>query len=340
MLQSIKGKDMKIYSYLFLLFFLFSANTALGYTREEVLQRGWLNCGVSRNVPGFSAMDENGAWAGFNIDLCRALATAVLGDSGKVEFVPLEVRGAYTALLSGKVDLLLLHESGGEWDFTRDSALAVHFVAPSFYDEFGVMAANPGTVKTVGERKKDRSCIPVKGRWLAEGLLQQHEVTGERVVFDTEHLAARGFLEGRCQLLLLPRTLFWQYREKGTVLPETFGKMAFGPIVRQGDDNWFNIVRWVLFAMLDAEELGLDSKNAEEKRLGDIVGIRNFFGYEGSGGTSLGLADNWAAQIIMQVGNYGEAFERNLGADSSLKMVRGRNNLWQEGGLHSPPPLR
>ncbi len=333
---------MKIYNYFLLLFFLFQATNVLGYTKEEVLRRGFLNCGVSHNAPGFSFRNEDGRWKGFNVDICQAVAVAVLGSSERVKFVPLEVKGSYTALLSGKVDLLLLHERGSEWDFTRDSALAASFVGASFYDELGLMIAAPLKGKAIGDVKKVRSCLPENGRLFLTSYLRQQKVEDKPVIFTTEHQATMGFLKGECDLLAAPRSLLRSFERDGAgvMLPKKFGRLIFGPVVRQGDDNWFDIVRWTLFAMLDAEELSLSSSNIEEMRLNASPAIRRFFGYEGSGGRSLGLADDWAAQVITQVGNYQEIFAGNLGGPDTLGIERGKNNLYDNGGLHCPPPLK
>lgn len=333
---------MKIYSYFFLIIFLFSTNSVHGYTKEDVLQRQQLNCGVLNNVPGFSAMDENGNWIGFNVDICRAVAAAVLGDEKLAAIVPLAAKGAYTSLLTGEVDLLLLHTTQGEWNLTLDATRAVHFVVPTFYDEFGAIAALSAGGEPLKNLDKIRPCITKQSHGFEERFLQQLRIRGDKIYYETKALATRGFIKGECGLLVQPRSLLWHFEKQGfgTVLPETFGRIIFSPIVRQGDDNWFNIVRWTVFAMLNAEAAGLTSDNAEVRRLSNAAEMRRFFGYEGSGGQGLGLADDWAAQIITQIGNYGEIFARNLGSSSPLKIERGKNNLWNKGGLHFPPPMK
>ncbi len=329
-------------SYCWLLFFLslFQTNIAVGYTREDVVERDALVCGVSQHAPGFAAMDDAGRWIGLDADLCRAVATAVLGSAAKATFVPMGKTGAYTALLSGEVDLLLLHQPDGEWNLIRDSALAADFVAPSFYDKPAVMVKASSGVKNLDDLD-GVACIPAARKNAVALFPGEHKIRKKGIVFATEEQARHAFTAGECGMLFGAESLLRGRAEDGSVvLGMEEGRLLFGPIVRQGDDNWFNIVRWSLFAMLDAEALGLSSVNAKEMRLSANPQIKRFFGYDGGGGKNLGLADDWAAQIIIQVGNYGEVFARNLGAKSRLKLQRGRNRLWRDGGLHCPPPLR
>ncbi len=330
-------------SYCWLLFFLalFSAGTAAGYTREDVIKRGSLRCGVSQHVPGFAELDAAGRWTGFDTDICRAVAAAVLGSAEKVTFVPMGGKGAYTALLTGEVDLLLLHQPDGEWSFVRDSALAVNFTAPSFYDKPGLMV-KASLYKGDIDDLDAVSCIPASSKSIVPLFLTRNSIRQKGVIFPGENEALRAFLGGECGMVFGTGSVLQGLAEdeSSVVLTAEEGRLLFGPIVRQGDDNWFTIVRWSLLALLDAEVLGFSSRNVEEMRLAASPEIKRFFGYVGDGGKNLGLADDWAAQIIIQVGNYAEIFARNLGAKSALKRERGRNRLWRDGGLHCPPPLR
>ncbi len=331
---------MKSYRYLLFFLSLLFFDTAYGYTREDVLQRDAVVCGISQNVPGFATMDETGRWVGFDSDICRAVAAAVLGDAEKTIFVPMGARGAYTALLSGEVDLLLLHQPEGEWNFVRDSTLAVNIAGVSFYDEPGVM------VKAVsGSDGSDFSagvpCLSREKNSAAAFFLSRHTFEQEGMVFPEREQAIRAFMDDKCDLLFGAGSLLQGMAATDSslvVFPQKEGRILFGPIVRQGDDNWFDIVRWTLLAMLNAEALGISSGNVKEMRLSADPEITHFFG-DTSAGSNLGLADDWTAQIVTQVGNYGELFVRNLGEPSLLKRKRERNQLWKNGGLHCPPPL-
>ncbi len=327
-------------SYCCLLFFsLLWTSSAYGYTREDVVLRDSVVCGVSANVPGFATVDNSGKWSGFDVDICRAVAAAVLGDANKTTFMPMEAKGAYTALLSGKVDLLLLHAVEGQWNFIRDSALAVDFTAVSFYDVPGVMVKPP----VDGKPLHDLAGVPcITDTQKKSVTIFGHQIKTEGIVFASQAEALTAFSEGKCDMIPGINSLLRGVAVDGSAIvlrqEEELERVLFGPIVRQGDDNWFDIVRWTLFALLDAEALGFSSQNAEEMRTADNPQIKRFFGQKEGGGI-IGLVDDWAAQIIIQVGNYGEIFSRNVGEKSRLKIKRDRNRLWRDGGLHCPPPL-
>lgn len=324
---------------------IWSAVTANGYTREEVIKRGFLQCGVSTGAPGFSSVDSKGVWSGIDIDLCRAVAVATLGDAQKVEYKPLAADESFTALLSGEVDILARHSS---WTFTRDSALAVHFAGISYYDGQGFLAA----VKLGAERANDLKKVKVCSRAgsTAEANLKDYfkrSKTGYKIVpYESLDLAVKGFENEACDLLSLPVSQLHGIRgelsnpQRAIIFSEVITKEPLGPVVRQGDDNWFNIVKWSLWALINGEELGISSDNVEVMRISNKLDVKRFFGLKGSGGKGLGIRNDWAAEIIRQVGNYGEVFERNLGKSSSLKIERGLNNLWRNGGLQYAPPLR
>ncbi len=316
-----------------------------GYTREEIQKRGFLQCGVSTGSPGFSSVDAKGRWTGLDVDFCRGLAAAVLGDATKVEFLPLAENEAFTALLGGEIDILSRHSS---WNYTRDSALAVHFAGVNYYDTLGMMVARSLGAETLGDLKKVRICSTV-GATSEENLieyLQDNRIEYKIVSFDNIDLAVKGFEGEACDLISMQLSQLYGVQldlakqQFALILPDVISKEPLGPVVRQGDDVWFDIVRWTLFAMLNAEDLGITSKNIEEMKISNKLDIKRFFGLEGSGGRGLGLNNDWAAQIIRQVGSYGEIFERNLGTNSAMKIDRGMNKLWSEGGLQYAPPLR
>jgi general L-amino acid transport system substrate-binding protein len=327
------------------LFSLFLTVTAFGYTKEAIQKRDFLQCGVSTGSPGFYSVDEQGRWAGLDVDICRALAAATLGDANKVEFLPLAGNEAYTALLGGEIDILSRHST---WTYTRDSALAVHFAGISYYDGQGIMVAKTLGAEKIGDLKMVKVCStvgPSTEKNLTE-YLESSKVEYKIVSFDNIDLAVKGFEGQACDLISMKLSQLYGVRlglakpEDALVLSDVITKEPLGPVVRQGDDIWFNIVRWTLFAMLNAEELGINSDNIDEMKISNKLDIKRFFGLEGTGGKGLGLKNDWAAQIIRQVGNYGEVFERNLGEQSTMKIERGMNKLWNQGGLQYAPPFR
>ncbi len=321
------------------------AGSAQAYTKEEVVKRGRLLCGVSTGTPGFASVDAGGKWTGLDVDICRAVAVAVLGSPTKVDYLPLAEGEAFTALLAGEVDILSRHST---WTFTRDSALAVHFTGVSYYDGQGFMVPKKFEAKRLLDLKKVKVCAPV-GAASEQNLadyLERNRIEFKIVPYDTLELAVKGFEKEACDLLSLQLSQLHGLRqglaepESAVVLSEVITKEPLGPVVRQGDDVWLNIVKWSLYVMINAEELGITSRSAEDLRASNILDVRRLFGLEGAAGKSLGLKDDWAFQIIRQVGNYGEVFERNFGPKSSLKINRGLNNLWNKGGLQYAPPFR
>jgi general L-amino acid transport system substrate-binding protein len=319
--------------------------TANGYTREEVVKRGYLHCGVSTGSSGFSRVDGAGQWSGFDVDLCRAVAAATLGDGARVQFLPLAENEAFTALLAGEVDILSRHSS---WTYTRDTALAVHFAGVSYYDGLGLLVTKKNGAERLDELKNVALCSPVDSPFeqnLADFFIR-NRIDFKTVVYDTFDHAVKGFEAGACNAISLPKSQLYGLREglalpeNALVLPEMISKEPLGPVVRQGDDAWYDIVRWVLYAMINAEELGVTSENIVEMKISNVLDVQRLFGLSGSGGKGLGLADSWAAEIIGQVGNYGEVYERNFGAGAASPIDRGLNRLWSQGGLQYAPPLR
>ncbi len=329
---------------LVLLFGVLCASHANGYTREEVIKRGYLQCGVSTGTPGFSSVDAKGLWSGFDVDFCRAVAVATLGDSSKVEFLPLADNEAYTALLSGEVDLLARQ---AEWTFTRDSALAVHFVGVSYHDSQGIMSVNSSQVEGIKDLAKAKVCVAAdsdEANRITD--FSDRNVLGFKLVpFESWDRAIKS-LGKSCDVISLKKSRLAGIKkelkkvESAVILPEVIAKEPLGPVVRQGDDVWFNIVRWTLFAMINGEELRITSQNVDEMKISNRLDIKRFFGLEGNSGKGVGLRSDWAAEVIRHVGNYGEVFDRNLGGTSSLGIDRGANKLWSDGGLLYAPPLR
>jgi len=325
--------------------FMLSASIATASTLEEVQKRGVLQCGVSTGLPGFSATDEKGNWKGLDVDGCKAVAAAVLGDASKVKYVPLNAKERFTALQSGEIDVLV---RGTTWTFVRDTSLGLNFAGVNYYDGQGFMVSKKLGVKSAKELDGASFCIQ-SGTTTELNLadyMTENNMKFEPIVFDTHDQTIKGFEAGRCDCLTSDQSQLYALRthlpnpEDAIILPEIISKEPLGPVVRQGDDGWFNIVRWTFFAMLNAEELGVSSKNVDEMKNSKKPAIRRLLGLEGIKGKSLGLADDWSYQIIKQVGNYGESFERNVGQDSPLKIRRGLNALWKDGGIQYAPPMR
>jgi len=321
------------------------AGSARAATREDVLSRGYLLCGVSTGLPGFSYPDEKGSWTGFDVDLCRAVAAAVLGDAAKVRFVPLTALERFTALQSGDVDLL---SNSTSWTFTRDTSLGLSFAGISYFDGQGFMVSKSLNVTSAVKLDGAEVCFQ-SGTTTELNLsdyFKQNGMTYKPVIFDTPIQMVKAFETGRCKVMTADRSQLYGLRiqlaepEEAVVLTEVISKEPMGPVVRQGDDAWFNIVRWTLFALIDGEDLGLTSANVSAGRTSDNPAIRRFLGIEGIKGEGLGVSDDWAYQIIRQVGNYGEVFERTIGRGSPLNIERGLNRLWTDGGLLYAPPIR
>jgi general L-amino acid transport system substrate-binding protein len=327
-------------------FLMISASlAAYAGTLDEVKKRGQLVCGVSTGLPGFSATDEKGVWKGLDVDGCKAVAAAVLGDASKIKYVPLNSKERFTALQSGEIDVLV---RGTTWTLHRDTALGLNFAGVNYYDGQGFMVSKKLGVKSAKELDGAAICIQ-SGTTTELNLADyfaENKMKYEAIVFDTHDQTIKGFEAGRCDVLTSDQSQLYGLRthlknpEDAILLPEIISKEPLGPVVRQGDDEWFNVVRWTFFAMLNAEEMGVTSKNVDEKLKSTNPGVRRLLGLEGDKGGSLNLPDDWSYQIIKQVGNYGEVFERNVGMDSPLKIKRGLNALWNKGGIQYAPPMR
>ncbi|MBB5348191.1 amino acid ABC transporter substrate-binding protein [Desulfoprunum benzoelyticum] len=322
-----------------------AAGFANAGTRDEVLQRGYLQCGVSTGVPGFSHPDDNGNWVGLDVDFCRAVAAATLGDASKVKYIPLNSRECFAALQSGEIDLL---SRGSTYTLTRDSSLGLNFAGVTYYDGQGFLIAKKLAAKEPADLKGAAICV-LAGTTSEANLaayFRQHGMDFRPVIFDTSPETLKGLETGRCDVLtsdlsqLHGLRLKLAHPEKYVILPTVISKEPLGPAVRQGDDNWFDIVKWTLFALVNAEELGLTSATVDEMMHDPDAAIQKFVGRQGIKGEGLGLKDDWAVQIVRQVGNYGEIFARNVGGESPLQIDRGLNNLWNRGGLQYAPPLQ
>jgi general L-amino acid transport system substrate-binding protein len=315
-------------------------------TLDTVKERGHVQCGVNTGLPGFSFPDDKGRWSGLDVDVCRAVAAAVFGDAEKVKFTPLNAKERFTAVQSGEVDLLSRNTT---WTQTRDTSLGLNFTGVTYYDGQGFMVKKAIGVKSAKEL--DGASVCIQAGTTTELNLDDYFSTNNMkyspITYDKGAETVKGFEAGRCDVLTSDQSQLYALRiqlkdpNSAMVLPEVISKEPLGPVVRQGDDEWFNVVKWSLFAMVQAEDLGISSKNVDElKSSSKNPTIRRFLGLEGIGGKGLGLPDDWGYQIVKQVGNYAEAFERNVGEGSPLKISRGLNALWTAGGLQYAPPFR
>ncbi|MBX2809625.1 MAG: amino acid ABC transporter substrate-binding protein [Cellvibrionaceae bacterium] len=314
-------------------------------TLEDVKKRGSLSCGVSTGLAGFSQKDEKGGWSGLDVDVCRAVAAAVLGDASKVQYKPLTAKERFTALQSGEIDMLSRNTT---WTHTRDTSLGLNFAGVSYYDGQGFMVSKNLGVKSALELDGAAVCIQA-GTTTELNLADYFRANGMKytaITFDTSDQTRAGFESGRCDMLTSDQSQLYALRiglknpASAIVLPEVISKEPLGPVVRQGDDVWFNIVKWSMFALVEAEFLDIDSSNVSSMKTKGNPAQKRFVGTEGDAGEKLGLTPSWAHDIVKQVGNYAESFERNVGAGSPLKISRGLNAQWNKGGILYSPPIR
>jgi len=315
-------------------------------TLETVKERGEVGCGVSQGLPGFSNPDDMGNWTGIDVELCRGIAAAIFGDVSKVKYRPLSAKERFTALQSGEFDVLVRNTT---YTLSRDAALGLDFVAVNYYDGQGFMVRSELGVASVNELSGATICVNA-GTTTELNLADYFRARGmefEVVTFEKADEVVAAYDAGRCDAWTTDHSALFANRlklkdpTKHVVLPEIISKEPFGPVVRQGDDPWGDIVRWVHNVMLIAEEFGITSENVEEMRAeSENPEVRRLLGVEGSMGEKLGLSNDWAYNVIKLVGNYGEVFERTVGADSPLNIDRGLNALWRDGGLHYAPPVR
>ncbi len=315
-------------------------------TLEAVKARGKIVIGVTTGVPGYSAPDSAGAWQGFDVDLGKALAAAIFSDATKVEYRPLSAKERFTALQSGEIDLLARVTT---WTMSRDTTLGLNFAGVNYYDGQGFMVSKASGIKSLKEL--DGASIAVQSGTTTElnlaDYFRKNGLKYELITFDQNEQAADALEKGRADAVTSDQSQLYALRTKFAnpddfiMLPEVISKEPLGPVVRQGDDQWNDIVRWTLLAMVNAEESGLTSANVDEiKASTENPDVKRLLGTEGEFGTSLGLDNDWAYRIIKMVGNYGESFDRNLGAGSPLKINRGYNALWSDGGLQYGIPIR
>jgi general L-amino acid transport system substrate-binding protein len=317
-----------------------------GKELDAIKARGSLICGVSTGVAGFASADSQGKWTGIDVDVCRAVAAAIFGEADKVKFVPTTAQQRFTALQSGEVDLLVRTTT---YTLTRDTALGFDFTGVNYYDGQGFMVNKKLGVKSAKELNGATVCVQ-PGTTTELNLadyFRANKMTFKPVVIEKIEEVRAAFFAGRCDVFTTDASGLYATRAANAptpddyiILPEIISKEPLGPVVRHGDNQFADIVRWSLYAMIEAEEYGITSKNVDEMMKSDNPTIKRILGVTPGMGKALGLDEKWVYNIIKQVGNYGESFDRNVGMGSPLKIARGQNELWTKGGLQYAPPIR
>ena len=311
-------------------------------TLDDVRTKGYVQCGVSQGLPGFSNADDNGNWTGIDVDLCRAVAAAIFGDGDKVRFTPLSAKQRFTALSSGEIDILSRNTT---WTMTRDTQLGLNFAGVNYYDGQGMMVPSGLGVKSAMELDGANICTNTgtTTELNITDFFRSNKMSFNLVAFEKADEVVAAYDAGRCDVYTTDRSALAAQRTKLTdpnahkVLPEIISKEPLGPVVRQGDDQWFNIVRWTLNALINAEELGVTQSNVQSMKNSDNPAIKRLLGTEGNFGEELGLENDWAANAIQAVGNYAESYEKTV---APLGLARGVNALWSAGGIMYAPPVR
>ncbi|WP_223479279.1 amino acid ABC transporter substrate-binding protein [Oricola indica] len=314
-------------------------------TLDDVKAKGFVQCGVSQGLPGFSNPDADGNWSGLDVDLCRGIAAAIFGDGDAVKFTPLSAKERFTALQSGEIDVLSRNTT---WTMSRDTQLGLNFAGVNYYDGQGFMIRTSMEINSALELSGASICTNTgtTTELNVADYFRANNMDYELVAFEKADEVVAAYDAGRCDVYTTDASGLYAQRLKLTdpgehkVLPEIISKEPLGPVVRQGDDQWFNIVKWVHIATVNAEELGITMDNVDEMMAGDNPSVKRLLGSEGEFGAAIGLDNDWAAKVIKAVGNYGEIFDRNVGPDTPLGIARGVNALWTKGGLMYGPPIR
>jgi general L-amino acid transport system substrate-binding protein len=321
------------------------ASAASAATLDDVKKRGTLNCGANGQLPGFGLPDAQGNWTGFDVDFCRAIAAAIFNDAGKVKFTALTAKDRFVALQSSDVDVLARNTT---WTMQRDTQFALKATATSYYDGQGFIVRKDLKVNSALELNDATVCVQ-QGTTTELNLADYFRANKMRlksVTFLQLDEAVSAYESGRCNAYTTDASQLYSVRlklakpEDHVVLPEIISKEPLAPFVRQGDDQWFNVVRWVYFAMVNAEELNVTKANVDDQLKSDNPEIKRLLGVQDNFGEHIGLTKDWAYRVVKLVGNYGEVFERNVGQGSPLKITRGLNALWTKGGLQYAPPIR
>ena len=315
-------------------------------TLDAVKSKGFLQCGVSQGLPGFSNPDTQGNWSGLDVDVCRAVAAAVFGDASKVKYTPLSSKERFTALQSGEIDILSRNTT---WTLVRDTALGLDFTAVTYYDGQGFMVRKNLGIKSAKELGGASVCVGIgtTTELNVADYFRANNMTYKPVVFEKADETVAAYDAGRCDVYTTDQSGIAAQRLKlgnpneHLILPEVISKEPLGPVVRHGDNQWGDIVKWTVFAMLEAEEAGVSSKNVDDLKANSTNPVvKRLLGTESDMGKALGLSGDWSYNIVKQVGNYGEVFERHVGPNTPLQLPRGVNSLWTNGGLMYAMPVR
>jgi general L-amino acid transport system substrate-binding protein len=325
---------------------LAAAPAFAGKNLDAIKSRGQLVCGVNTGLAGFSAADSQGKWTGLDVDMCRAIAAAILGDGEKVKYVPLTAQQRFTALQSGEIDILSRNTT---WTLTRDASLGLHFIGTTYYDGQGFMVPVKGKLKSAKALKNATVCVQ-SGTTTEKNLTdfsRTNKLNIKPIVFEKQEAATGAYFSGRCVAFTTDASGLASIRNKDAkdpkehvILPELISKEPLGPAVRRGDDEFFAIAKWVVFGLIEAEEYGITQANVDEMKSSQDPVVMRILGTSEDTGKLLGLDKDWMVRAIKTTGNYGEIFERNVGEKTPLALPRGVNNLWNKGGIMYAPPIR
>jgi general L-amino acid transport system substrate-binding protein len=314
-------------------------------TLKRTVRRGEVYCGVNVGLPGFSSQDEKGNWNGFDVDFCRAVAAAIFDDPTKAKFVPLEASERFKELQNRKVDILSRNST---WSMSREQNYDLYFPAVAYYDGQGFMLPRARNIESALDLNGSKVCV--QGSTTTElnlaDYFRANNMKYEEMKFPKLEEVIKAYDSGKCDTFTADVSQLYALRlnmskpNDHIILPDVISKEPLAPVVRQRDDDWMMIVKWTLYAMIDAEELGVNSKNIDEALKSKKPEVMRLVGTEGTYGEDLGLTKDWAVRIIRRVGNYGEVYDRNVGAESKLHIPRGMNQLWNAGGIQYAPPIR
>ncbi|THD62122.1 MAG: amino acid ABC transporter substrate-binding protein [Bradyrhizobium sp.] len=314
-------------------------------TLKRTIQRDAVLCGVNTGLPGFSSPDDKGNWSGFDVDFCRAVAAAIFDDPKKVQYIPLDANERFKELQARKVDILSRNST---WNMSRETSNDLYFPAVSYYDGQGFMIPKARDIDSALALDGSKVCVQeaTTTQLNLEDYFRTNNMKYQEIKFGKLDEALRAYESGQCDTFTSDVSQLYALRLRlskasdHAILPDVISKEPLAPVVRQRDDDWMMIVKWTLYAMINAEELGITSKNIDEALKSKKPDVMRLVGTEGAYGEELGLTKDWAVRIIRHVGNYGEVYERNVGAGSKLDIPRGLNQLWSAGGIQYAPPIR
>jgi general L-amino acid transport system substrate-binding protein len=314
-------------------------------TLKRIQRRGEILCGVNTGLPGFSNPDASGKWSGFDVDFCRALSAAIFDDPNKVKFVPLDANERFKELQSRKIDVLSRNST---WSMSRETDYELHFAAVSYYDGEGFMVPKSRNIDSGLELDGSKVCVQesTTTQLNLQDYFRANNMKYKEIKLPKLDDILKAYDSGQCDVLTTDVSQLYALRQRlakpddHTILPDVISKEPLAPVVRQRDEDWLLIVRWTFYAMVNAEELGITSKNVDQALKSDKPDVKRLMGTEGAYGEELGLTKDWAARIVRHVGNYGEVYDRNVGVGSKLGIPRGLNQLWNAGGIQYAPPIR